>query len=166
MTHDNDDHTTDVQTEGEPETVDQSTEDYDGSADPFLPPPGHRTRRHMARFNGPQRRSSGPYDYTAVLVRGLSYTLSFEYPLVFEKGRPVKVNKTEFRYLCDAVDPVDFHDGHRRIRRRIRKFRFQGPDGEPVELSPFPDEYIDGAPVSDPFAAAQLARDLEGDEEK
>ena len=164
MTSD-DDSTTEVQTEREPETADQSTQEQDRPADPFLPPVGNRTRRHMAQFNGPRCRSPGPYDYTAVLVRGLSYTLSYEFPLVFDKGRPVRVNKTKFRYLCDVIDPVDFHDGHTRVRRRIRKFRFRGPDGAPIELPSIPDEYIDGVPVSDPFAVAQLERDLEGDDE-
>ena len=99
------------------------------------------SRSSGSRGSGANPRPAGPLTKVAVLIRGVSWTVSYsDGPLVLPFGRPVKVNETEFERLAEAVDSIDYDSGMgTRTIRFIRKFRFETLDGEAVELPPKPD---------------------------
>ena len=105
-----------------------------------MEPPGYRTNPGWNRRDA-NPRPAGPLTKVAVLVRGISWTVSYsDGPLVLPYGRPVKINQTEFERLAEAVDSIDYDSGMgTRTIRFIRKFRFETLDGEAVELPPKPD---------------------------
>jgi hypothetical protein len=116
-------------------------------------PPGHR----HPHISAP--RPSGPAAYKAILTRGV--TFRYVGGSVFEKGRPVPISEDEFQHLSAMADSVVYFDGERRIRRFMRKFRFETLDGEPLDLDPIPDQQLD-ALSDDPFEAAERARQIAG----
>ena len=120
-------------------------------------PPGHRVPDNLVRLGNPKTRPPGECLYRATLVRGLTYTLSYLVPLVFERGKPVEITQAEFEHLQGACDELTFFDGARRWRRRVRKFSFGAADGGPVDLPDLPDELV-GAGTGDPFEDAELAK--------
>ncbi len=109
----------------------------------MMDPVGMRTPESWRRRSG-LARPVGPLDWVAVLVRGVSYTVSYvNGPLRFLKGEPVRINASELERLQLAVDHIDFEDVGTgvRIRRSIRKFSFTHLDsGKAVALDPIPDQ--------------------------
>lgn len=102
--------------------------------------PGYRTPPGWNRRDV-NPRPAGPLTKVAVLVRGISWTISYsDGPLVLPYDRPVKINEAEFERLAEAVDTIDYDSGMgTRCIRFINKFRFQTLDGEAIELPPKPD---------------------------
>ena len=119
---------------------------------------GHRTNPTWSpRDRNP--RPVGARDRLAILVRGVTYTLSYsDGPVVLAYGKSVAINSAEFERLSQAVDKIDFEDPGKDTRtiRFIRKFRFETETGEAIELPAIAD--VDaGQPVLS--AADQAARD-------
>ncbi len=119
----------------------------------MMDPVGMRTPESWRRRSG-LARPVGPLDWTATLVRGVSYTIGYiNGPLRFLKGEPVRINASELERLQGAVDYIDFDDvgAGTRIRRGIRKFSLAHHEsGEAVELDPILDEECG------PFARTEL----------
>ena len=126
--------------------------------------PGFRVPEYWRRLGRGKPRPKAPLDHAAMLVRGISYTMSYsDGPVVFQKGERVPCTEGEYQYLAEAVDRVDFNDGTSRILRSIRKFRFFGPDGEAITLDPIPDKVL-GQAGRDMWERAEIERRFEGDD--
>lgn len=131
-------------------------------------PPGLRV---PVGWNSPDRnpRPVGPLTKTAVLIRGVTWTLSYSTgPVVFRHGESVEITESEFERLAKAIDRIDFADPGTglRVQRSIRKFRFfDSATGDEVEMEVLPDVQCGpGADTRDIFERAAAEKKFQGQE--
>ncbi len=113
-----------------------------------------------------RRRSRGtlPLKFEAVLIRGLSFRLSYsDGSVIFWCGQKTLINKEELKHLSanafDAIETVDpeSEDGAM-VKRNVSKFQFF-ERGDDVEIETKVPEYQpSGRQSGDPFDQAAAAR--------
>jgi len=126
-----------------------------------------RTRRVGEVGRAPQARArergGDERNHVATLRRGNRYCLSFaDCAVWFERDQPVNVTADEARALAEQKDGVVFSDPMRGlVERRLDRFEVRDPEGKLLSGEGFEERVLDGAVETDPFRAAQAAKDAE-----